>query len=45
MNECCAPQYQTPLDVLLHLLSQMLHIGLFKETQCAEIYSQKNRKM
>lgn len=26
------PQYKTPLDVLLHLFSQMLDIGLSKAT-------------
>lgn len=28
---CChAPQDETPLDVLLHLLLQMIHIGLYE---------------
>lgn len=29
-NESCAPQHKSSLDVLFHLLSQVLHIGLSK---------------
>lgn len=30
-----SPQHETPLDVLLHLFSQMIHVGLYmiKDTE------------